>query len=275
MDLSVVKDLLNKESVILKLIDKLSDAAGWALNHKNFDRMAEDEFIKGVQNSDLDPVAKAILIRQSRKILKEQSNQDDIIKIALENLKESATPSNVSNDWISQFMDKARLVSDEEFKILWGNILAEECNTPGSVPKALLHIMEHLDKDTAYIFIKFASVSINYYDGEKVIYSPVIGNIYDTYFEEKGFKYDDLVELKATGLIEYDLVGGYYQTSTENSITVNYFDESYTFDVGIDRFNVGQIIYTKAGNALCKAIIAEKIEGFFKEKCISILKESI
>ena len=73
----------------------------------------------------------------------------------------------------------------------------------------------------------------------------------------------------------FDLVGGYYQTSTENSITVNYFDESYTFDVGIDRFNVGQIIYTKAGNALCKAIIAEKIEGFFKEKCISILKESI
>ena len=190
----------------------------------------------------------------------------------MQNLKADANPAQVSKDFVALLMDKSRLVYEEEFQILWGNILAQECNLPGSVPKGLLHIMEHLDKETANTFIKFASISINYFDGKTVIYSPVIDDINDEFYEEIGCKYDDLIELQSIGLLEYSSVGGYVQTSTEENITVNYFDESYTFDEGVDSFIVGQAVYTKAGNALCKAISTDKIEGFFEEKVVKIIK---
>ena len=81
----------------------------------------------------------------------------------------TATPEKVDDYWLEQFMDKARLVSDATFQVLWGRILAEECNKPGSIPKALLHIMEQMDSNMAASFMNVAAVSIWYEsDGDKV-----------------------------------------------------------------------------------------------------------
>lgn len=86
-------------------------------------------------------MVKAALISNARKIVKEYCNQKNIVSIAIQSVKSNAKPENIDDDWLAQFMDKARLVSAEEFQLIWGKILANECNHPGCVPRALLEIL--------------------------------------------------------------------------------------------------------------------------------------
>lgn len=58
--------------------------------------------------------------------------------------------------------------------MLWGNILAQECNIPGSIPRSLLHIMEQMDKDMATAFMTVASVSVYIEEERGREYAPII-----------------------------------------------------------------------------------------------------
>lgn len=268
IDFSALSDVTNN------FIDKISGAIGWVVTHDTPNRIAKETLIENVKNSNLDPIEKAVIISNSRKIIREHKNQASIVNIALQNLKASANPDKMDVDWIAQIMDKSRLVYDEEFQILWGNILAEECNVPGSVPKALLHIMEQLDKDMAYKFIKLVSISVWHDDGRKIMFTPIVEeNISSEYYKEKGFTYDDLVDLQAIGLIQMDFIVGFTQDSINEIIDIHYFDEIFTLPEGRKKFFVGHVVYTNAGNALCKAITTEKIEGFFEKKCIPLFNK--
>jgi hypothetical protein len=135
------------------LLNKVSDAAGWIVNHDTPRRLANKVFVNDIQNSDLSAFDKHVLLCNMNKLTKEYSNQQNVIKIALESLKSHAQPNKVNDMWISQFMDKARFVSSEQFQLIWGKILAEECNNPDSIPKSLLFTLEQMDKQDAESFI--------------------------------------------------------------------------------------------------------------------------
>jgi hypothetical protein len=49
----------------------------------------------------------------------------------LPELTEAATPEKLEDDWITNFFDKCRLISDEEMQTLWSKVLAGEANAPG------------------------------------------------------------------------------------------------------------------------------------------------
>lgn len=90
--------------------------------------------------TDIDPIEKGAIILNYKKLIKEYMNQTDILKIALENLKDRAEPDKIEEDWLNNFFDRAKLVSDDKMKIIWGKILAEEANNAGSISKQLIHM---------------------------------------------------------------------------------------------------------------------------------------
>lgn len=277
-----MESLINMDGfadVANNLIDKVSAAVGWVANHQTPSRIAVNTYIQEIQNSSHDPLTKAALISQAKKSIKEYCNQQNVLEFAMRSLMPMAKPEEVDEDWLTQFMDKARLVSTEEFQMLWGNILAHECNTPGSIPRSLLHIMEQLDRDMATAFMAVASASVYIEESGEREYAPIInGDSTEVIRKNIGVSYDDLINLQSVGLIETHFSGigtEVYITSEETPVVIRYFDEEYQLPDGVNRFNIGKVVYTKAGQALCQAVAPQKVEGFFKKYCIPVWEKEI
>ena len=200
--------------VVTALLDKLEHAVGWCANHDTPSRTAVNTYIEEIQNSDKDPLVKAALISNSK-------------KIAIQSVKSDAKPENIDDDWLAQFMDKARLVSKKEFQLIWGKILANECNHPGCIPRVLLEILSRMDTLDAEVFSFLCSTTIALEDD----CAPVIiyNKLEDYNFPKMTF--DQLLDLEALGLISTDF---------------------------------GNIIYTKAGKALYNSIQSERISNFWE-----------
>ena len=64
--------------------------------------------------------------------MKMQSNMEDITQKAIPRLTDNAEPEKIEDDWITNFYDKNRIVSDDQMQDLWAKILAGEANNPGS-----------------------------------------------------------------------------------------------------------------------------------------------
>lgn len=255
------------------LINKLASALGWIANRETPMKIAVNNYIGEISKGDYDPLTKAAMISQAQKTIKEYTRQVNITKIAISNLSDSAKPDDVDDDWLSQFMDKARLVSNKDFQVIWGNILAEECNHPGMVPKSLLHILEQMDKEDAKSFLKVCSVSVWYIveDGNKE-YCPIIHkNELDSFYNSIGITTGHLLNLQALGLIETSLGPldtGFGIKNKKTPVTIHYFEKCYTLPHTLANFSVGDVVFTKPGAALCSAVNAEKQEEFFEKLCI-------
>ncbi|MBQ7768057.1 MAG: DUF2806 domain-containing protein [Oscillospiraceae bacterium] len=273
-----MESLINMDGisdVANNLIDKVSGAIGWVATHETPKRAAVSTYIQEIQKSDYDPITKAALISQAKKSIREYSNQKNVLEIASRSLLSNARPDALDEDWVAQFMDKVRLVSTQEFQMLWGSILAQECNAPGSIPKSLLHIMEQMDRDMANTFMAVASISIWHIDQGKQVWTPVIiGPVLDDYYKALGITYDALVNLQSVGLInmEFGLAESAYVQTRDAvcSDDIHYHDKVYSLTAGQSEFPVGNVIYTGAGNSLCHAIVPSKVEHFFEEKCIPL-----
>lgn len=259
------------------ILNKLSDAVGWVVTHDTPNRIALQTFIHDIQNSNYDPITKAVLISNAKKLIKEHRNQSVIVSNAIQVVKTSARIEDVDNEWLSQFMDKARLVSDSEFQILWSYILAEEFNTPGCIPRSLLHIIEQMDKDMAKQFMSIAAVSVYVDEGNVREYYPIIwANHMSDYKTKFGITIDSLVDLQSIGLIEAQLgpfASGFSISVHSKPASIHYFDQTFCKDNENDEFAIGNVVFTKAGNALCRAVKVKKIEGFFNEYCITQWKK--
>lgn len=272
-------DLAPLCGVANNLIDKLSSGIGWIVTHDTPDRLAQKTYIDEIQNSDFSPLVKAAMISEVNKTIKEYVNQVNIVKVAIDNMNSDARPNDVEDDWLWQFMDKARLVSDEQFQVMWGHILKEECNVPNSIPKSLLHILSQMDKTDAEGFLILCSLSVYVVENGIKDFTPIVlASQLDDYYAKIGIKYEMLSNLQSLGLVEVNvgfLDNAYKMGVTINPVNVHYFDDVYRFPDGINHFVCGNVIYTKAGNALCNALNAEKIEGFFSEQCVPIWEQQI
>ena len=258
------------------LLDKITSAIGWVATRETPKRIAIQTYIDDIKHGNFDPLTKAVLISTAQKTIAEYANQKAIIQHAISSMKETADPKQVENDWISQFMDKARLVSDSDFQLIWGRILAEECNTPGSVPRSLLHILGQMERNDAERFTKLCSFSVAVIENDKFTYSPIVtDSIFKDYISTHGLDFDSLVDLRALGLIEMNM--GLFDCSYSSSfsnlpIEVHYFDKRYVLPDEAKVLPVGNVIFTKTGQVLCQAIVAEEQEDFFDKYCVPFWK---
>lgn len=259
--------------VVVNFTNKLADGIGWIANKETPKKIALNTYIKEIQEKDYDPITKAALISNAKQIIKGYCNQNNIVEIAMQFLQSDAKSENVEDDWLGRFMDEARFVSSKEFQWIWGRILAKECNNPGSIPLVLLHTLEKMDKEDAEAFTALCRTAVKFEEE----YTPIIiGSKLNEYKSLVGIDLDKLLNLNALGLIEMDLgvLSSGYKLEAETVATkVNYFDKEFepAEEKGV---SVGNVLFTKAGQALCQSIDVDMIEGFWEAYCLPFWKRN-
>lgn len=250
------------------LIDKVSSAVGWYATRETLESIAVNTLINDIQNSNLAPLDKAVLISNAKNILREYTNKSNIVQKAIPLLNEAAKPENVDNDWIAAFMDKVRLISDEEFQIIWAKILAEECNEPRSISKQLLMILAQMDKEDAETFAALCNFCIKVQTKTTKLNHLIIDlTKIDSYYSKYNITFGNLRNLVALGLIDFEEHSddGYNFTTTEPIISVSYGDGILVLPKTCFSMGGGSVIFKKTGEELFKVINITQHEDFWDE----------
>jgi hypothetical protein len=193
------------------LIEKISEAIGGIFRPYQIRRIAEAEAqassIKAISQIEITELQRRALYRFFSEEAKKQQNIESITAKALPELAEAATPERVEDDWITNFFDKCRLISDEEMQMLWSRVLAGEASSPGRYSKRTVSILSSLDKSDAALFTKLCSFTWDM--GEFV---PVVFDAQDTIYTGAGINFVTLKHLDEIGLISFESFTGYQRT---------------------------------------------------------------
>ncbi|WP_164510232.1 DUF2806 domain-containing protein [Agathobaculum sp. Marseille-P7918] len=237
---------------------------------------AEQYMIEQIKNS-ADPLpVKAVKLKEVAKLLKEWENQYDIYQIAQQALHTNAAhdhAADVDAEWLSRFMDSCKHVSAEDVKIIWGNLLAEECKNPNTVPTRLISILSTLSKDLAQAFFHVCNFSLQHvdFDGTNFAitnkYTPII------YFDHQNaflgstvFDFSTLAELNSVGLIQFSSIAGYVLKSDTGSTPYRqhflYHSVLYEISSETDQIAVGNVLFTQCGQALCRTLALQPSDKF-------------
>ncbi len=165
-------------------IEKMSDAVGGYFKPYQIVRVAkaeaEAEKIRADSKIVVQDIHRRAIHRFFEEEAKKQKNMEDIIQKALPNLNDDAKSENVENDWITNFFDKCRLISNSEMQGLWSRILSGEANSPGSYSKRTVNFLSSLDENDAGLFTKLCKFGWVFEDFTLLIYD-INNDIYDLY----------------------------------------------------------------------------------------------
>ena len=159
-------DLASVASIINNVIDKFAKAVGWMVTPRGSRKELEkavEIYIQEIENDkSLPPLVKAAKITAARKEIKEYCNVQDI----MEHAKEFGQTYNeynddIDEDWAMFFYDRAKNVSLDDAKVLWGKILAEECKMKGKISKSLIHILSVISQEDAKAFENLCNFAPN------------------------------------------------------------------------------------------------------------------
>lgn len=67
----------------------------------------------------------------------------------------------INEDWFNYFLDKAKIVSDEDVQMLWAAILTKECFEKGGFRKVMLDRLALLDRKSAALFQLLCGLTYN------------------------------------------------------------------------------------------------------------------
>lgn len=191
-----------------------------------------------------------------------QKNIEDIAAKALPLLEAGADPDAMEDDWVTNFFDKSRIVSDGEMQTLWSRVLAGEANAPGTYSKRTVNFLSDLDKMDAALFTKLCG------------FSWMIGNVVPLVFDTQadiyirnGTTFDSLIHLESIGLIQFNNIGGFVLQKLPKGISVHYYGKPLALQMAKDVDNVldiGHALMTKIGRELAPICGSRPVDGFWE-----------
>lgn len=258
----VVPPLASKTTdIAAELLSKLNCGLGF-LPGFGSRRQDEEEAIRYLieeikEETDTPPLLKAARISNARKILKAYLNQNAIIELAIEQLSKSNHAELVDDDWLSRFMDAAQHVSSKEVQLIWAALLARECNSPGTIPKTLLHTLSFIPPSLAKKFEEICSCNINPHNPEVII-------DYKNPQARFHFGFDDLKELERHGLIFFGDALPFSERAAKLLICKDNNDGyvAEPLKAAEKNINIGYVLLTEDGKQLC-SILSIRTPDFF------------
>lgn len=184
---------------------------------------------------------------------------ENIIRKALPNLKTDAKPKDIENDWIVNFFDKSKLISDEQMQELWARILSGEGNAPGTFSKRTINLMSSLDKADALLFEKVCNFV--WQIGGPI---PLIYDSQGELYTKNGVDFSSLKHLDSIGLISFEGLAGYKNLGLGKIVTINYQGQDITIELPKEKENeidIGLTLFTHPGKELFTICEAKSIEG--------------
>jgi hypothetical protein len=142
------------------LIEKISDPLGGIFRPYQIVRVAKAEVeamrLKTEGQIEITDLERRAFHRFLKEEARNQKNIEAITRKALPELEDTADPARIEDDWITNFFEKSRIVSDAEMQRLWANILAGEANKPGSFAPYTLRVVKDLTQADAKLFARLA-----------------------------------------------------------------------------------------------------------------------
>lgn len=260
-DSSLIRVDLTKAATVL--IEKISDAIGGYFKPFQIRRVAkaeaEAEIIRTEAQIECEQLQRRALARFIAEEAKKQDNIETITKKAIPLLSDSSTPQNMENDWITNFFDKCRIVSDDEMQLLWSKVLAGEANSPGTFSKRTVNSLASLDKTDAQSFTSICGFTCQI--GNLV---PLVFDYKASIYVNEGLNFGTLSHLDDIGLISFESIG-FTRQRLPDAVVITYSAVPILIKFkkpDNNELDIGSAIFTKTGHELATICGAKPIHGF-------------
>jgi hypothetical protein len=272
-----IKTMNNEKSLInigdwgkaaTMLIEKISGAIGGCFRPFQIKRVAraeaEADRIKAIAQIETQIEVTDITRRALGRFLieetKKQDNMESIISKALPLLEDNSRPQEIDDDWVNNFFDKCRLISDIQMQTLWAKVLAGEANSPGKYSKRTVNFLGSIDKSDATLFTNLCG--FGWFLGDIV---PLIYMIDAPIYKEYGIRFDNLRHLDDIGLLSFEPIGEYKRMGFPKIITVFYYGIQISIEFNNEKDNhldIGHVLLSKTGQELAEICNSKPISGF-------------
>lgn len=223
---------------------------------------AIDIYAEEIKNSDLSTEAKVAALLNAKQTIKQLRNKKNVADIAASNAKEGtdfSEKSGIDEEWFDRYMEAASFVSSEETQIVWGKILANEFEVPGSTPRNMTRILSEFTRNYAEAFRKICCmrvVLIQIDENDRIVNTtqrnviPFLDN--SIYMKKLNLTFELMNELDTIGVIKFDTIAGFAALNiTTKKVLV--YASGRTIEIGDHEegnLPIGNVFFTDAGEAL-------------------------
>ena len=256
-----------------RLIKTIRDVVGMVYRPRQIVKLAE-ALSKADQLLASNPQAKDLLGRTVERWfteeVRDQENMESVRSKALPHVTENAKPDSMNRDWITNFFNKCRMVSEDEAQELWARILAGEANAPGSFSKRTVNAIEDLDKTEANLFTNLCGFLCDlHYSPNSTLSVPVVFNRNDEIYNQNGINLGTLIQLDSIGFIKLSQDPDLPFTRGYAPPHVSYFDRQFTMSepspqLSRKELRTGQVELTTIGQELAPICGSKPLAGFFE-----------
>ena len=246
------------------LIKKVSAAVGGVFEPWQIKRVAKAEseasLIKATSEIEITDLHRRAMSRFVEEEATRQENMEDITKKSIPYLDKESDPSKMDNDWVTNFFDKSRIISDDEMQNLWAQVLAGEANSPGTYSKRTVNFLSSLDKKDAELFQSLCRYC--WHIGEFI---PLVFDAQNSIYNKNGINFDTLSHLDSIGLISFGGITGYNKQGLPKTFSVLYCGKPLVLTMQGEKDNtisIGNALFTKIGHELLKISQSQSVDGF-------------
>ena len=245
------------------LIKKISSAASVLYGlEKIAEAEAKADLIRVRSKIEITDLQRRAANRWIAEEAQRQQNMEDITTKALPQINEHAKPDSMDNDWIANFFDKCRIVTDDEMQGLWSRVLASEANSPGSYSKRTVNFLSDLDVSEANSFTKLCG--FGWQIGDVV---PLVFDVQAEIYDKHGINFNALSHLASIGLVQFDNLAGFIRQKLPKRIAVLYYGRALALELPDDADNnleLGTVLLTKVGQELASICESKRVDGFWE-----------
>ena len=221
------------------LIEKISDALGGFFLPRQIQRVAKAEAAAKVTHAQADLAVKQLQENAMNRWVCEESaqqqNMEAITMKAIPLLREDSQPLEIEQDWLAFFLQKSRIISDEEMQHIWANILSAEANSPGKFSKYTINIVSMLSNKDAEMFVNLCKFVFLKSDIPTLIIIDFNNDIY----AEHNIDFNTLKHLDFLRLISFEPSNGYVLNEQVDLVILTYSEKSIKINLhGIPVDNV-------------------------------------
>jgi hypothetical protein len=248
------------------LIKKISNAVGGIFKPYQIKRVAKAEAEAVLIKAQAEIQITDLKLRAMHRFVEEEANHqkniEEITAKALPQLKGNSDPSIIEDDWIVNFFDKCRLISDEEIQGLWSRVLAGEANSPGTYSKRTVNFLSDLDKRDAELFTNLCGFGWMIGDVKPLVYDDQ-----NAIYNNRGINFVSLSHLESIGLIQFNSIGGFNLRKLPKLFTVLYYGKKVLIEMPKNTDNemkLGNVLLTKVGQELAPISGSNPVDGFLE-----------
>ena len=253
------------------LVEKISDAIGGYAKPFQIRRIACAEAdaakITAAAEIEVAELQQRAVRRFVAEETKKQANIQAITAKALPDIGEAAKPENMEDDWIANFFDKCRLISDDDMQSLWAKVLVGEANSPGTYSKRTVNFLASLDKRDAALFTSLCGFA-----WMMGTLSPLILDERVSIYKTHSITFESLTHLDNIGLLRFDPLAGYSRTSDTDQVLAHYYDTPIVLHFGAHNrtpgnnetyeLDIGKVLLSSIGVELAPICGSRPVPGF-------------